>query len=262
MATTGRRVAEVRRAVGLALLYPGIILAIAYASFLFLVLHLAPVTLAAYEDLTWRSEPFLAFLVWVGNGAIWWAFLVPAVVVIAGAFGCQHFARRLLRPDSNVPTTAFDYRSRKAGVLRDSRIATFAEDLALLLQHHAPLHEALVLAADASGDARLSRAAVELSRRLEIGETITVDDPALAAFPPLLGWLMSVGGESETLSQTFREMADRYRDRALLSAHRVMTYLPIAITVCVGGTVTLLQALAVFLPLVTLFLELGNPLRG
>jgi type II secretory pathway component PulF len=161
-----------------------------------------------------------------------------------------------------MPTTASDYRPRRSGVLRDSRIATFAENLALLLEHETPLHEALVLAAGASGDARLSRAAVELSGRLQAGETLAADDPALAAFPPLLGWLMSVGGDPETLSQTFREMADRYRNRALLSAQRMTTYLPIAITVVVGGSVALLQALAVFLPLIKLLFELGNPLHG
>ena len=57
-------------------------------------------------------------------------------------------------------------------------------------------------------------------------------------------------------------MADRYRDRALQSAHRMMTYLPVAITVLVGGTITLLQGLTVFVPLIRLFLDLGEPLRG
>ena len=262
MATTGRRMADVRRAVGLALLYPGIILAVSYVSFLFLVLYLAPITLSTYEDLTRTSEPFLAFLVWIGRSAPWWSSLVPFAAVVVCALCWDRFAKRLLRPDSNFPITASDYRPHKPNVLRDSRIATFAENLALLLQHETPLHEALRLSAEASGDARLSRAAGELSARLEAGETIAADDPALGAFPPLLGWLMSVGGDPETLSQTFREMADRYRDRALRSAHRMALYLPIAVTVVVGGTVTLCQALAVFVPIVRLLLELGSPIRG
>lgn len=258
MATTGRRIAEVRRAVGLALLYPAIILTLAYCCFLFLVLHLAPVTLTAYESLTWKSEPLLATLVRIGNGAAWWAFLVPLAIVVAGCVGWRRFSASLVRSESDGHRS----RSRRGSVLRDSRIATFAENLALLIEHETPLHEALVLAAEASGDSSILNSARELARRMEAGETIAAEDSALAAFPPLLGWLISVGGEPGTLSEALDEMAERYRDRALRRAHWMTVYLPIAITAVVGGSITLLQALAVFLPLCKLFIEIGNPLRG
>lgn len=259
MATTGRRMAEVRRAVGLALLYPAIIATLAYACFLFLVLHLAPVTLAAYEGLTWKSEPFLANLTWLGRGVVWWGVLVPLAVVVAGGIGWRQFSASLLHPASSAGGGSRRHRRRRPHVLRDSRTATFAENLALLIEHETPLPEALVLAADASGDRAAAGAAEGLAARLRAGETVAPDDEALSAFPPLLGWLMAVGGEPATLSQSLSEMADRYRDRALRSAQWLTVYLPIAITAVVGGTITLLQALAVFVPLIKLFIELGSP---
>ena len=58
MSTTARRVAETRRLVGAALLYPLIVVAVAYGVFVFQVTRLAPVMSRAYVDLAVATNSF------------------------------------------------------------------------------------------------------------------------------------------------------------------------------------------------------------
>ena len=77
LSTTARRVAELRRAVLVAWIYPLTVMALAYGLFVFVVTTLSPVMLYALEDLTGRSNPILAAIVRLGESAAWWALPVP-----------------------------------------------------------------------------------------------------------------------------------------------------------------------------------------
>jgi general secretion pathway protein F len=261
MATTGRRVAELRRVVGLSLVYPLIVVALAYVLFVLLVTRLAPITLWVYEDATRSSEPLLSWMAWLGQTAKWWAPWLPAAaVLLLGAWRLRWVRAGL---SSRGPGTGrwSTGRPRPWSVigrtLHDGRMATFAEILALLVQQQMPLPEALVLAADASGDRGLSRAARATSERLARGETRAAWEAAAAGLPPLLGWLIATGGRQAELSQTLRAMAETYRERAARTATWMAIYLPIVLTVLLGGTAVLLQALATFGPIVRLMQGLG-----
>ncbi len=260
MSTTGRRIAELRRAFGLAMVYPLFVAFLAFGSFVLLTTRLAPVTLDAYEDLTSGSDALLSMLVRLGASAHIWGIAVPVIAAIAGAVWWWRSGRAALPQD----TTASNARSRmqlfNSGVLRDGRFAAFAEIVALLIRHQVPLHEAIELAGDACGDAAVTRSTKELAKQLERGETLVPDDEHLRTFPPLLGWLITVGGEPEQLAHALSEMAVQYRQRAERATNWVTVYLPIIITSVVGGTIVLLQVIAVFRPLCKLLIELGSPI--
>ena len=83
LSQTGRRIGEMRRAVGTALIYPLVVAAIAYGLFLLTLVKLAPLMLHAFEDLTSSSEPLLAKMVWLGQTADSWA-VWPPLLVVAG----------------------------------------------------------------------------------------------------------------------------------------------------------------------------------
>lgn len=255
MSTTGRRVAELRSAFGLALVYPIIVVLLAYGSFVMLTTRLAPITLHVYEDFTEKSDPLLSGLVSLGASVQWWGLTIPVVVAIIGLLWWYRSGRAAL-PKS----TSASGRSDTFGSLRDGRIAAFAEILALLLEQEVPLHEAIELAGAASGDANLAQNSKALARQIERGETLTAGEGNLNSFPPLLGWLISVGGEPEHLAQTLTEMAQQYRQRAERATNWATVYLPIVITAVFGGSVVLLQALATFRPICKLLFELGSPL--
>ncbi|MEX0819085.1 MAG: type II secretion system F family protein [Pirellulaceae bacterium] len=259
MSTTGRRVAELRRAFGVALVYPIIIVMLAFGSFLLLTTRLAPITLDAYEDLSSSSDPLLSWLVSLGTTANWWGVAVPVVVGLIGALWWYRTGRAVLPKSTSEPSRLSRYCSATFGSLRDGRVAAFAEILALLIRQQVPLHVAIDLAGAACGDSTVARSSKALAGQLERGETLAVGDENLKPFPPLLGWLIAVGGEPEHLAQTLSDMAQQYRQRAERATSWATVYLPIIITSVVGGGVVLLQALAVFGPICKLLFELGSP---
>lgn len=260
MSTTGRRVAELRSAFWLALVYPIIIVLLAFGSFVLLTTKLAPITLEAFEELTTSSDSLLSWLVDLGATAQWWGPAIPAFAVVIGLLCWYRMGRASLPQSTAGPGRGKASSSLMFGSLRDGRIAAFAEILALLVRQQVPLHEALELAGAASGDAHLASSSKRLAIQIERGETLVASEENLKAFPPLLGWLISVGGSPENLAQTLAEMAQQYRHRAERATTWATVYLPIALTSVIGGSVVLLQALAIFRPICKLLFDLGSPL--
>jgi type II secretory pathway component PulF len=134
--------------------------------------------------------------------------------------------------------------------------------LALLVEHQTPLSEAVVLSAEASGDPRLTLAAKQLAA--EIGSGIAnpsgAEEPrGLAEIPPLLRWLIATGGNQASFAAALRDAADTYRRRAIRRADWLRLYLPMLLTLGIGGTVVLLYALSLFVPWTSMLFELTKP---
>ena len=117
----------------------------------------------------------------------------------------------------------------------------FVELLSLLVEHDSPLDQAVKLAADSTGDEILTGQASELSEQLRRGGM----GPAPAGFPPLLGWVMLSIAQQPRLISTLKRAAIQYRRRARVLAAWCHVYLPILLTLAIGGTVTLAYALSV-----------------
>ena len=244
-----------RRAVGMALIYPLVVVSIAYGLFLLTLVKLAPLMLNATEDLTSSSEPLLAKMVWLGQSADSWAIWPPLLVVVGLAVGWYRSGRAAWRHDSaggaGFPWPTF------GRLVRDGRLATFAEVLSLLVRQQVPLDEALTLAADASGDRGLQSAAQRMAEHLRRGGDVACDDEGPGLLPPLVAWLLSAGARTQRLSETLSLTAATYRQRAERSVTWALVYLPIVLTAMLGGTATLIQTLAVFLPLSRLWVRLA-----
>jgi type II secretory pathway component PulF len=137
-------------------------------------------------------------------------------------------------------------------------MAAFSELLALLIDQEVPAQEAVVLAADASGNRCLSATARQFAGRLEAGEPVGPDREWAQLFPPLLGWLLSSGLRGSGLAQSLQATAETYRQRAERSVRWASLYLPILLTVTIGGTATLIQAVVVFGPVFRLLYGLSQ----
>jgi len=253
MATTGLNLVDMRRSLLVALVYPLVVVSIAYASFVFLTTFIAPAISTSFEQLTDHRQPVLSWLNWIGGNANWWVIWVPAVAAFALGLWWFRSSRAHVISSSRLMRWPVSMT-----MLRNCRLATFTAILGMLVRQQVPFHEAIVLASQASGDRRLRKAGATVAARLHRGEPLSTSDADLLAFPPLLGWLIAYGGQSETLSIMLLEMAERYRNEAQRAACWSAVYLPIILTVGVGGTVTLLQAFAIFVPLTQLLTDLAN----
>ncbi|WP_435016119.1 type II secretion system F family protein [Tundrisphaera sp. TA3] len=257
LATHARGVAEARRLVGQAMLYPLMILGLAYALFLGFVWQIAPRFVAAFTAL---GLPPFAPLLWferIGRSVALWGPILPAAFVVLGLAWLASGRSRSLDPGRGV---AFARRIPGVGpMLAQARNANFADLLALLVEHDVPLVEGIPLAADASGDPALRREARALADRLAAGDVAAGRGGRGGAIPPLLDWMLRAGTRQATLAPALRHAAVSYRRKAMWRAGLLRTALPVVLLLGIGAVAVLVYGLLMFIPLSTMLRELGQP---
>jgi type II secretory pathway component PulF len=244
IASSMRRVADYRRLVGAALLYPLIVMCVAYVLFVFIATSWTPKMIAVLEQLDVHANVLWRNVAMLGFNAPLWAPWLPLIALVALAVWWY----RSGRATSGGAGTWLDGIPTLGHMRRAGRLATFADVLALLVEHQVPLDEAVVLSAEASGDGKLLTAARELARRIESGQSAAAPSQPPAGFPPLLGWMIVNARHQTDLQAALKQTAAAYRDRALRMADWLTVYLPIWLTVVVGGSTVALLAVLILGP--------------
>ncbi|MBN1852960.1 MAG: type II secretion system F family protein [Pirellulales bacterium] len=259
LASTARRTAEVRKLVGAGILYPGIVLVIAFALFVFLILNIAPVMSQARHDLTGGPDLILDGLDWLRQTFLWWAIPIPLIGIIL--LGWWWYCSGRVLWSRRETARPWQWLCRGAGIgqtVHNSRMAMFAEIMALLVKQQIPMHESVALAAEVSGGRQFLEASHRMADLLQRGEVLTRREDIPAGFPPLLGWLMMSNGRQPNLGDTLSRTASVYRRRAEDAAIQVAIYLPMILTALVGGTATFLCGLVVFVPFARILYSLAG----
>ncbi len=261
-----RNMAETRRTVITAAIYPVVVLALAWTFLAFFTAKLAPNLLEPVERLDVAGPWMLVWMVECGRWAAWWGPVVPiAAVVVCGVYWLS--ARRATSIEPRLAGRLFGWLPWMGPAMRWSRTATYVDILAMLIENRVPLHEGVVLAAEAAGGERLQAAAIRLAETLRqgtppgdqsSGDTIR-QSLRQAEFPPLLCWLMAAGQRKGALLPALRSAARTYRRRALRQAEFARIFLPVALTVLVGGSVVLVYALIMFAPYASILEGLALP---
>ncbi len=256
-----RRVVETRRMVVAALVYPVFVLAVAYVLFAFTIANFFPVLAHLYEDVLPGQNP-LAALQWLADNVLIWIFWPPLLLfVLLGAWWFRTQYAVLAegpRAGCSADRRCSEQRPSVRNLLHAGRLATFADVLAALVEHQVPLPEAIGLAADASGDRRLRESGRQLAERLRRGETFA-GVTALAGAPPVLNWLLMNTASQDRWRESLRRAAESYRRRAQWMGRWLSLYLPVALTVAIGGTATAVYGVAVFAPWCRLMYLLSQP---
>jgi general secretion pathway protein F len=275
VAGSARRLAETRRSVMAASLYPLLVLMLAWGFFAFFACKLAGPILQGFERLEVTGRGLFGWLARAGPSAAYWGPAVPLALLILAMLWWSR-TRRAAVAEPQWAGRLLGWLPWLGRTLRCSRTAAFVEVLALLVENRVPLPEAIELAAEASGDRRLRRAAAHLADALRRGEPLTTADnsyqtrnspgngpnrrdPVRAEFPPLLRWLMLAGQRHGALLPALKHAAATYHRRARHHADLARVFLPFVLTIAVGGGVTLLYALTLFVPYVSILKTLGAP---
>lgn len=247
---------EARMAIGLALWYPLIVLALAYTLFIAVVTFVIPRIVAAFDSLRVPRTILLNVLEWLGETCLYWGPIVPALLVLLGFYwvgtgraSSFHVGQRGL-PLAWLPWMR--------SLVKQFEAANFAELLAILVEHGVPLPEGIKLASEASGDPRFSQAGRELSASVEGGGNPRDNSPALNAFPPLLRWLLADAQQRGTVPSGLRQISAIYRKRAAYQAEKIKVFLPMVFLLAIGMSATLLYGLTLFLPFSTLLRGLAH----
>ncbi|MHB8897268.1 MAG: type II secretion system F family protein [Thermoguttaceae bacterium] len=259
LSLTARRISELRKTVLAGLVYPVVVVSLAYLLFIFLLLRLIPLMARAHLDLTGRADRMLAVLGKMGETAPWWAIPLPLVAAVLLVAWWRRSGRAVWAWRGRGKSSGYGRRGGFRGTIQMSRMATFTEVLSLLVKERVPLEDALVLAGEASGDRAIARASAQVAERLRRGDRFEKRDDLPVGLPPLLGWLLMSADRQQDLGAALSRTAAVYRNRAARKALWTALYLPIWLTVLVGGTATLICGMITFAPLLRLFYQLSAP---
>lgn len=248
MARYVRGLSDTRAAIGLALWYPGLVAAMAYFLFVGLIFLVVPRFVATFETLGLAASWPLRWLERLGATVPFWWPLGPILIVTLGVFWIRSGTALGVRGGIWGGLRLFPW---MGSLLADYEAASFAELLALLLEHQVPYPSAIVLAADAAGGARLADGAHRAAEAVSRGEpaAAAVDAAGPHAFPPMLRWTLASAPARGSLADSLRHMAGLYRRRARYRAEQIALFLPMVLTLVVGAGAAAFYALSLFVPL-------------
>ncbi|HEV3020840.1 MAG TPA: type II secretion system F family protein [Pirellulales bacterium] len=255
LAAAARRVAELRQVTATAIIYPLILFLLAWGLFVAFVVFFAPRVLPGFRDFGVSSAGLIAWLADLGPSARWWAPIGPAVVLLAVVVWWWR-SRQALLLDSPRWLGWVPGSRRLVGLCRS---ATFADVLALLVDQRVPLADGLRLAAAACGDRRMTADAEALAQAIQRGARPAEYLGHTERFPPLVAWFLSAGQDAGLLVSALRHAAGSYHERARQRAEVVQTFVPVLLTLLVGGTSVLVYALLVFAPWANLLKTISLP---
>ncbi len=254
LAVSARRLRDVRQTMLHALLYPLGVVILACSLSVFMFQKVLPSLALVYD----RHPPTgLKVLGAIGDYSDVWGSIVPGAIIVLMAIWWYRSSRALVL-QSGRGARLFGMLPGVRRVVASSQAASLAEILALLLEQGVPLDEAILLAADTVGDRATRDAAQTLALNIQRGAAPTTDVPRKSGLAPLVRWLMIGGQNQRTLVPLVRHTAEVYRQRTLRQADWLRFYLPALLTAGIGGTVTLLYGLSLFLPLTHMFEDLAR----
>ena len=262
LATSTRRIAELRRLTRLAMIYPVFLAFAAYGLFVCAIVWFQPRLAKLYDVMDVPASTLNLRLIDLGRVAPQWAAGIPIVALVAFAVWWYRSKHATVSP------SRWWHAGPIARLLYYSQLAAFTDLLALLLENGTPLPEAIVLAANAEGDNRLRGSAQEFSRLVAAGapsSNINRDGtsalPQLAGFPPLVSWLLVSGAQQGTLVESLRNTAQAYHHRVQRLDDWLRLYLPLIFVVAIGGTAVLIYALSLLGPWFQTLTRIGGTLQ-
>lgn len=258
LASAARRVAEMRQVAVAAMIYPMVIFVLTWLLLVGFVTFFAPSVEPSFRSFHPASAHWISSIARLGPSAVYWGPLGPAIALLTFA-AWWRLSSRAVALDGERAGQWLGWIPGVRDLLRWCQAATFAEVLALLVEHEAPLAEGLRLAAAASGSPPLVADAEALAAAVERGEPPAQCLAHARRFPPLLGWLIATGQQAGPLVPALRHAAAAYRQRATRRADAIQTFLPVSLTLGIGGTTVLAYALLLFGPWFSLLKALGQP---
>ncbi len=245
MALASRRMSELRRAVGLSVIYPTIVLCIGLLE----MPLLADVLGGMVQWLRDGHDDIPAWmLVFEDRSTIqlgWW-IAIPCVIVLVTLLMGVLSGGGLIR--GGWKTNAFRLLPWVRPAIDNARRAHFSDQLALLVEHGVPLAESLRIAAGATVDPGLKHDALAGAEAIARGQSLASICSQQGAFTPMLRWLMGGGAANQTLGRSLRHAAATYQRRAIASADLARIYLPSILTAIIGGGVVITMAILLFWP--------------
>ena len=250
------RTSRLRRLIALALFYPIIVLTLIVGLSILILPKLVEVFRETKSLQLFTPNDANDRLIGYTESFGSWVWILPAVLVglmllwllqtrLAISAEPSWFARRNI----GIPWAG--------RILRYGRMATFCDLFSVLVEQGVPIHEAMELSAEASGDRELIRYSRKYSERLKSGDSKSIAQERNRSLTPMMQWLLAGDTSGKQLATLLKDAAKSYRERAEGLIYGLQIQLPVFLSLLFGGTFTFGYALAVLLPWCSLMFDLG-----
>jgi type II secretory pathway component PulF len=235
---------QFRRNLGHMLVYPLIVLSLAYFGFIYLCQFTAPGIEALYRQLWQEPSDSLSMLITTRNLMPIWVPLVPLLLFLALLWWRSRSSRFSW---SWVPGSR-----RYFTAMRNDHLA---QQLAMLVESGYSLDESLALV----GQLRGSNFVASSVHAADSGQVPSAPVDPQASMPSLLRWALSGDLGGEPLPRVLRFVAQTYRQTAERQQTIWRVAVPSICGVLLGGSFVLGYSLSLFLPVVQLLKDVALP---
>ncbi|MEQ8852918.1 type II secretion system F family protein [Gimesia sp.] len=257
---------DLRREIGAALIYPAIILIIAFMLSLFVCFVIFPELVTANEIFHLKNTLVMNTLMNLFGFYQNWFILIPAIfLVLLFSWKFSRHSFMLSREvnqsglKSLATNIAYGWVPGYRRLVLDMNYSTFAEMAGVLLSYHIPLSDSLVLAAECTGNSKMINQFRTVAKKLEQGEGIEVSIQSVAELPGYIQSMLMNPAHQNRLPDIMSEIARVYQTRVLNRIEWIKNIVPVGLVVLVAGGITVCYALLVFLPFVEILKMLGSP---
>ncbi|HBL47638.1 type II secretion system F family protein [Gimesia sp.] len=257
---------ELRQEISIALIYPGIVLVMAFFLSLFACFIIFPELLEIhkmFEVPNTRLMDLVAKFFYFYQG---WFLIVPVIFLsLIISWKASRFSFLLTREKNTsfykgvFTTVAYGWIPGYQKLISEMNFSTFTKMISILLSYHVPLHEALVLAAGSTGNSKLISESELLSKKLKSGSSLPDGIQNSEYFPSYIKKMLIKDAHQNHLVRIFSEISRVYQSRVSNRIDWVKRILPISLLVIVAGGITASYAIIVFLPFIELLKMLGSP---
>ncbi len=234
-----------RRKMGEAILYPLIVVIVAYLLLIFIGARTTGGFVGFYLSGDLAVPPMLEMLNGLFTKYTLWIWIFPVLMGIAWISWMRSNDSRMLSLTGGAALLRLI--PGLSGVLRLHRLANFTELMASMMEQQVPFGYAAQVAARASGDHLLIQNSQSPENLLEKESEV----------PPFLEWLLQLGNSDSKIGRPMHYAAQMYRRRAETATEWIKILAPFAFLIIIGGGATLFYVVTVFLPFTQLLHKLS-----
>ncbi len=263
LAESARRIQQLQSAVVLAMIYPLLLVTLAYSLLLLLLVIVLPAFVTVYEA---RPPEYLVGLAGAGklatagipipatDRAVPFATLPPLLLWVVVVIWWLRSRQSLVIASDRI----WRFIPFAGRAMRRARAASLAEIFGLLLEHHVPLPAAVRLAASCTHDRRMTCVTSDVAARLEAGQPPLPEQLKALELPPVLGLLIASGARQQTLVSMSRSAAENDRRRVERDVTWLRDWLPVWMVLTLGVAIGVIYCLTFFVPFTQLLEAFGQ----
>ena len=255
-AAFARTLLEMQRGLRSALVYPVLVLCVAYGFFLVMLSDLLPRMINMLTEANATPDSLVRALQFLSQTVVYWGPALPAGALLGAIWMGLVPLGVSQRPAAMLDRLRFlPWMGR---IVNDVQSASFCQLLALLVERDVPLPEALEVSGSASADDRLARECRQIASELRKGLPLNQALQTSRRLPAFTRWMLSAGQAQGALPSVMATLGDVYRLRARSRLELFRMSAPLILTVVLGGGAVAAYAFLLFVPMRNLLMELTN----